>query len=61
MCSTINHLFSGSSQLFDGLWDFEKEDCPVIQAENHGVEISEEDIYNSMIFESLIYDISKLK
>jgi hypothetical protein len=32
-----------------------------IQAENHGVEISEEDINNSMVFESLIYDISNLK
>jgi hypothetical protein len=90
MCSTINHLFSGSSELFNGLWmkdvgewDFEKEKCPVIhldmskcatetkkefesklfkllerQTEFHGTKINEKDTNNSMVFESLIHDIS---
>lgn len=48
LCSTIDELFSGNNDLFDGLWidgkwDFEANKCPVIHLDMSTVSSSESD------------------
>jgi hypothetical protein len=66
MCSTINHLFSGSSHLFNGLWikdegkwDFEKEEFPVIHLDMSRCGAKTKENFDGKIFDLLTLQADK--